>query len=212
MLAWIAANPLALCGAGATVGGAAYYFSGNRYYGDAAIGALEGCEAGLNVVEIGDLFRGPALRPTANLPDVPEQEVGLSTRRSLSDLEADGALTFLGRNSDGTPAYGADGAIDGTQVTEVVQELLDDGQTVLVLTGTHGSRDGTLTPERQFTAQDLESFREVGNGRVEVVDVFDAGARCRRSLNFPSLAHWFSSPWVGGFDGSWFLALCCLRR
>lgn len=101
----------------------------------------------------------------------------MSTRRSLSDLEADGALTFLGRNSDGTPVYGADGAIDGTQVTEVVQELLDDGQTVLVLTGTHGSRDGTLTPERQFTAQDLESFREVGNGRVEVVDVFDAGAR-----------------------------------
>ena len=75
VLAWLAANPLALCGAGASLGGAAYYFSGNRTYGDAAIGALEGCEAGLSVTELADAIGGFGARPRSNVPGDPEVQV-----------------------------------------------------------------------------------------------------------------------------------------
>ena len=94
VLAWVAANPLALCGTGVGIGGAAYYFSGNRSYGDAAIGALEGCEAGLSIAEIGDLLRGPNSRPNAG-PDRIDAEPGTvsngagSASRDFSNNPAD---------------------------------------------------------------------------------------------------------------------------
>ena len=171
VLAWIAANPLALCGAGATAGGAAYYFSGNRTYGDAAIGALEGCEAGLSITELADSVSGLGARPSVrpDQPDNPANDLRSSTR-SLADNEPDGDFGRIGVNNQGVAVHGSDGAIDADQVEDLVTRLSDDGP-VLVLTGVHGSRTGQITPERQFTAQDLDNFRALGN--VQVRDIFD---------------------------------------
>ena len=93
VLAWLAANPLALCGAGAAVGGAAYYFSGNRTYGDAAIGALEGCEAGLSITELADVLSGPRATPGAGAPSRPAADGAPNSSRSVPDATVPGTLT-----------------------------------------------------------------------------------------------------------------------
>ena len=68
----------------------------------------------------------------------------------------------------------SDGIIGGDQITPIVNDALERGDRVTVLTGVHGYPNGSVVPEHEFFLQDEELLLNLGN--VTIVDINDMDA------------------------------------